>query len=284
MKKIKGMMATSHAVVSLCLLCLVMLIPHPFFKDNFFSLVNDPVKFFFTVVIFIGFALLVDLDNNVSKAGSELGVLGNLITVFMQSSSGIIFSLYRFRGDFNPRNQHRYLWHTPFIFLCFLGLFYFGIPNSEMNLFTTISSMEGNIIETISKQSVIFLFLFMSFIATLVGSDLVLKFFRKFVRMPWWSKYILSLITLAYILFLDYTSIRQIAIVSSFGYLFHILEDAVCDSGIPLLWPIPLGTQVWRRIKLIPVTITTGGVSNKIVEIIAIVLLPFLLFYVFSLR
>lgn len=284
--KVKGMMATSHAIVSLCLLCLFMLIPVSFFRDNFFSLVNEPLKFFFTLVVFLGFALLVDLDNNVSKAGSELGVLGNMVTVFMQSTSGIVYGLYHFRGDRPPRNQHRYLWHTPFIFGCMLALFYFGIPQVNETMFSAISkiSSEGNIFEGISKQAVVILFLFMSFIATVVGSDLVLRFFRKFVRIPWWGKYILSVITLGYILFQPLVSVRQMAIVCSFGYLFHILEDAVCDSGIPLLWPIPLGSQVWRRIKLIPVTITTGGVSNKIVEIVATVLAPFLLYYVFSLR
>lgn len=284
--KVKGMMATSHAIVSLCLLCLFMLIPVSFFRDNFFSLVNEPLKFFFTLVTFLGFALLVDLDNNVSKAGSELGVLGNMVTVFMQSTSGIVYGLYHFRGDRPPRNQHRYLWHTPFIFGCMLALFYFGIPQVNETMFSAISkiSSEGNIFEGISKQAVVILYLFMSFIATVVGSDLVLRFFRKFVRIPWWGKYILSVITLGYILFQPLASVRQMAIVCSFGYLFHILEDAVCDSGIPLLWPIPLGSQVWRRIKLIPITITTGGVSNKIVEIVATVLAPFLLYYVFSLR
>lgn len=280
-KKLSGMMATSHVIVSLCLLCVVLMLPLPFFDNLYKSLISNPFSLIVNIVIFIGFSLLVDLDNGVSTAGSELGLIGNLTTVFMQSSSGVVFNVLRLKGDRTPISQHRYLWHTPFIVGVLYYVFTFGIPDTSDNLFTSFSNMlkNDNIIEVLSKQVSVFIFFYMAFLATVVGSALVIKFLKKFIKIQWWYKYVLSTLVLIYLVFTEYQLLKVTSTIACLGYLFHILEDAVCDSGIPLLFPIPIGNRFWRRIKLSPVTITTGGTSNKIVEVIAIVLLPFLVYY-----
>lgn len=280
--KIKGLMATSHVLVSLCLLLLVMMLPIDFFQMYFYGLLKNPIVMFFTVIIFIGMTLLVDLDNHVSKAGSELGIIGDIVTVFMQSTSGLVWGIFHFRGDRPPMTQHRYLWHTPFIFFVLFFTFYFGLPEGNSNILTTIVNETRNqpILEVVSRNGIILLFMFVSFSATLVGSTLVLTFLKKFIKIDKWYKYVLSIIVISYLLLVDLSTIKHIAIVSSFGYLFHIIGDAFCDSGIPLLFPIPLGSQVWKKIKLFPITITTGGNSNKIVDLIATVLLPILFIYI----
>lgn len=44
-----------------------------------------------------------------------------------------------------------------------------------------------------------------------------------------------------------------VVMLLAIGYASHLLADAVTDSGIPILWPLPL------RLKP-PFTVTTGGV------------------------
>lgn len=284
--KVKGLMATSHVLVSIVLLLLVMMIPLDFFQTYFTSLLDHPIKFFFTLIIFIGFTLIVDLDNHISKAGVELGILGNLVTLFMQSTSSVVWNVTKLRGDRPPLSQHRYLWHTPFIFGIFLTTFYFGITPSNTNIFTTLATdmKTKPILEVLSLNSVIVLFIFMAFCATLVGSTLVIVFLKKFIKIEKWYKYLLSIIVMIYLLFVDLTTIREVAVVSVFGYIFHILGDSICDGGIPLLFPIPIGSQMWKRIKLLPVTIKTGEKSNIIIDILATVLIPILFIYIINKR
>ena len=100
-------MGKTHALLSVMLFSLCMLIPVDFFQ-NIYTAIKENILF--TIVLFIvliGGSLLPDLDNSQSCAGSTLGAVGGIYTVFMQSTSHIIWNLMHLRGDRPPINQHR---------------------------------------------------------------------------------------------------------------------------------------------------------------------------------
>ena len=102
-------MGKTHCLLSIMLMCICMIIPIDFFKETFWLLKDNIIFFIVGLIALVGGALLPDLDNCQSSAGSTLGPLGSICTIFMQSISSIIFTLYHGRSDMTPINQHRYM-------------------------------------------------------------------------------------------------------------------------------------------------------------------------------
>lgn len=263
---IKGFMGKTHALLSVMLMCICMLIPLEFFKNTFWLLKDNILFFMVGMIVLVGGALLPDLDNSQSSAGSTLGPLGSICTIFMQSISSIIWTLYHSRSDRPPINQHRYLWHTPFIGISFIALFWFLIPVEDTTLINAMQHTSD--ITTFVQENTIILFLIIIlFMAVLCGSNMVISKIIKFFKLPKLLNYILPTLVIFYIFMINYSQLRILGICVSFGYLFHILEDFFADTGCPLLWPIPIRRQVWHRCSFI-ITCQTGGLINTILDII----------------
>lgn len=270
--KLPGFMGRTHALLSLVLMEVCMLIPLDFLQTTFGTLKQNILLLIVSVVILVGGALFPDLDNFSSKSGHILGPLGSIMTTFMQSTSSIVWNVYHLSGDRKPSNQHRYLWHTPIIGLGLIALFWFRLPNGNYTIFTNIkSSIEahqfGYFIQT---NAVLMLFIILSFMATLIGSSILLARLGKLIEIPKLIKYIFPVAVLVYIFTASYTQLRMLGISFGAGYLFHILEDAFADTGVPLLFPIPVfwKKQAWARIKF-PITAKTGGLANTIIDFVA---------------
>src|SRR5574344_410413 len=105
-----GWMGKTHALLSVMLLCICMLIPVNIFKETFWLLKDNILFFIVGVTVLVGGALLPDLDNCQSSAGSTLGFMGSIVTIFMQSTSSIIWTLAHSKRERSPMTQHRYLW------------------------------------------------------------------------------------------------------------------------------------------------------------------------------
>lgn len=274
MKTLNGFMARTHAILSIVLLEICMIIPLEIFQTTFWQLKSSVLLGIAGFFMLVGGALLPDLDNYVSKAGATLGPVGSIFTIFMQSTSSIVFNLYHGKNDARPMSQHRYLWHTPIIGIGIAALFYFGLPNGNYTIFTNISNsiQTGQMAYFLKTNATLVLFIILSFTTTLVGSGIIISKVGKVFPIPWFVKYVLPAGILVYVFTASYSDLRILGVCMGAGYLFHILEDFFADSGVPLIWPIPAFwcKKVWWRAHSIPFSVTTGGLVNTIIDYAAL--------------
>ena len=87
-----GWMGKTHALLSVMLLCICLLIPINVFEQTIWLLKDNILFFIVGITVLVGGALLPDLDNCSSSAGSTLGFMGSIVTIFMQSTSSIIWT------------------------------------------------------------------------------------------------------------------------------------------------------------------------------------------------
>lgn len=285
-KRIPGFMGKTHTFLSLIGLAVCMMIPVYPFQITFGSLKENIPLFIASLAVLVGGALIPDLDNDKSMAGATLGPLGSMFTLFMKSTSSVIWNVYHFKGDQRPPTQHRYLWHTPIIGLGIIALFYFGLPNGNYTILTNIrnSISTGQILEFIQNNAILVLFIILCFMAVLVGSNMIIYTASKFFPIPGLVKYALPIGALIYIGIANYSDLRILGVCLGTGYLLHCIEDFFCDSSIPLIWPIPAiwKNKVWWKPRL-PLTVTTGGTINTIIDLIALIMAVALLILAFIL-
>lgn len=264
---VHGWMGKTHALLSVMLLCILMLIPINVFEETIWLLKNDILFFIVGIVIVVGGALLPDLDNCQSSAGSTLGFMGSIMTIFMQSTSSIIWTLMHSKHDRRPMTPHRYFWHTSVVSIVIILIFWFFIPISDSTIISEISE-EGILVFLQNNIAVLFLIILI-FMAVLCGSDMILFRIIKFFKLPKFISYIFPVLVIIYVFTLNYTKIRVLGICLGFGYLFHCIEDFFADSGVPLLWPIPIKGHLWYKCKFFT-TCTTGGLVNTIIDIVVL--------------
>lgn len=283
-RKLPAFMGKTHVLLSLVLFAICIMLPIYPFQITFGTLKHNILLFIVSMAVLAGGALLPDLDNAQSTAGAKLGPLGSMFTLFMKSTSSIVWNVYHMKGDWRPINQHRYLWHTPVIGLGLIALFYFGLPNGNYTIFTNIKNSidTGQLGYFIRTNAILILFIILCFMAVLIGSSAIMNTVLKILPIPSLVKYILPVGCLVYIATAKYNDLRVLGVALGAGYLMHCIEDFFCDTGIPLIWPIPAfwKKQVWWRPK-IPLRVTTGGTVNTIIDLIALVAAIGLLIMVF---
>ena len=282
MRFVKGFMGKTHALLSIMLFCICMLIPVDFFQ-NTIGIMKEEILFFIVgIIVLVGGALLPDLDNAQSSAGSTLGPMGSICTTFMQSISSIFWTLLHGRGDRMPPTQHRFFWHTLIVGSSIFCLFFFGIKTGEDTLFGSFKEAE-DVGVWAQSNIVVLIFLLIIFVAILVGSNMVIgKIIGKF-RLPKILNYILPALAIVYTFIIDLTHLRILGMCIGMGYIFHPIEDCFADTGVPILWPLPIKGQLWKRIKA-PLTVQTGGLVNTILDIIILVIDIILIAIIFTTR
>lgn len=264
---VKGFMGKTHALLSVMLLCICMLIPINVFKETVWLLKDNILFFIVGIIVVVGGALLPDLDNCASSAGSTLGFMGSIMTIFMQSTSSIIWTLVHTKRERMPQTPHRYFWHTLVASAGIICLFWFGLPTGDTTIFQGIK--EETLSVFLQNHIALLFFLVFIFMAVLCGSDMILYRLIKLFKLPKMLSYILPVLVLIYTFTLDFSHLRILGICIGFGYLFHCLEDFFADSGVPLLWPIPVGGHCWYKCHFL-VTCTTGGLINTIIDIVVL--------------
>ena len=262
---VQGWMGKTHALFSIMLLCICLMIPFSVFQETIWLLKDNVLFFTVGLIAVAGGGLLPDLDNSQSSAGSTLGFMGSICTIFMQSTSSMLFTVIHTRKDRPPVTPHRYFWHTLVASAGIFCMFFFGMPDSEMTFIEGIKkySFWGFLQDNITMM-VFFLFIFM---AILCGSDMVLGKIITFFKLPKILSYILPIAGLVYVIFLKFSQLRILGICIGMGYAFHCLEDFFADTGVPLLWPIPIHGKLWQRCKFF-ITCETGGTVNTILDLL----------------
>lgn len=266
---VKGFMGKTHALLSVMLLCICLLIPIDVFKETIWTLKDDLLFFLVGLVVLVGGALLPDLDNSQSSAGSTLGFMGSMCTIFMQATSTMAFTLVHTKRERNPPTPHRYFWHTIIASAGIICMFWFGMKPGDNTIMNSIS--EKTITGFLQEEVIMVFFILFAFMSVLCGSSMINYRLIKWFKLPKILNYTFPIGALVYIFTIDYTHLRILGICIGLGYLFHCLEDFFADSGVPLLWPIPIFGKCWQRCKFI-VTCTTGGLANTIIDMVVFVI------------
>lgn len=262
---IKGFMGKTHALLSVMLLCVCLLIPVNVFKETIWLLKENILFFIVGLIVLIGGALLPDLDNSQSSAGSTLGFMGSICTIFMQSISSIVWTLVHTKHERHPMTPHRYFWHTLVASIGLICVFFFGMPKGEATIIKGIQEESFSIF--IQNHVSLLIFIILMFMAVLCGSNMIVYRLIKWFKLPKIINYIIPTLVLIYIFTIDYNHLRILGLCIGFGYLFHCLEDFFADSGVPLLWPIPIKGCCWQRCRFL-ITCQTGGLVNTILDVV----------------
>lgn len=266
---VKGFMGRTHALLSIMVLCIFLLIPIEIFKQSIWLLRNNILFFIVGIIVLVGGALLPDLDNAQSAAGSTLGFMGGMFTIFMQSTSSMVWNLVHTKKEKRPSTPHRYLWHTLVIGIAIFSIFYFGIPSGDIKIIDDIK--QKTILVFLQKNVIILFFILILFMAVLCGSDMILSKLIKIFKLPKVLNYILPIAIIIYLFIIDYNHLKILGMCLGIGYICHCLEDCFADTGVPILWPIPIKGQFWKRCKFF-ITCQTGGLANNIIDIIVLVI------------
>ena len=221
-------------------------------------------------------SLLPDLDNDESTAKYQLGFISILFTIFMKTTSSVVFSLTRMKNDKNPVSQHRYLWHSMFISILIFVLFWFYIEDSQessMNLFQYGMS-NNQLFEIISDNFTSYFCVIISMLSLKMGINSVTWRIFKLLKMVT-GKYkiqklapmFLTLIMSYFILIMPLSQLRYIGLSVALGYFFHNFADLFSKGSIPLIFPIPAFwlKQMWWKPKL-PFQLMTNGFGNYILN------------------
>lgn len=262
---IKGWMGKTHALLSIMLLCVCLLIPVNILKDTVWLLKDNILFLLVGIIVTVGGSLLPDLDNAQSSAGSTLGFVGSVFTTFMQSTSSMIWNLVHTKREQRPPTPHRYFWHTLVAGLGILSLFFFGLPKGEAKIIEGIQ--EKSLSVWLEENVALFFFILFMFMAVLCGSNMILHRLIKWLKLPKILNYILPTAMCGYLFAIDYNHLRVLGICLGLGYIFHCIEDCFADSGVPILWPIPIKGRFWYRIKFI-VTCKTDTTSPNLINTI----------------
>lgn len=280
MKNMKGWMGKSHAIMSIALFLVCMIIPIDFFKETIGIMKKDVIFFIAGCIVVAGGALLPDLDNGQSSAGATLGIFGSICTTFMQSISHLFWTFLHGKGDKSPPTQHRYFWHTLIAGGGIFCLFYFGMPQNTTTIIENIKNAD-NISNWFQTNAVVLFFIILIFMSILCGSNMLLNRVIKAFKLPKLINYILPILILFYMFFIDFSHLRILGMCIGMGYIFHCIEDCFADSGVPIFWPLPIKNQLWKRIRFLPVTIQTGSLANTIIDAIMVIIAIILGFLIF---
>lgn len=220
-----------------------------------------------------GFALLPDIDHPKATAAQTFGWPSKAIAHVVETFCGWIYVSTRTGRDQLRHGGHRTLTHT-LLFSLGMGALTLWAATNKLALLLILFvglcwGIRGFFPKTLKKA--------------------------KFKLMPrtlrkWFPKssaklflYIVASILPLFMLAdrLPTPSAWFMAMVVGWGSLIHCLGDCLTDSGAPLLYPLPIGKQLWYRFKA-PARFNTGSELGKHVErLIKLLCLGIILFILF---
>jgi len=211
------------------------------------------------VIATTGAAMLPDLDNSASRAKSDLGPFGIILSSVFRTTSVIAQTTIRTKRDSDEPNPHRGLWHTIPAAL-FLGfLVYLGTQiGGEINIpFLGVQSW-----------GVLFALLITFVLTHLTLSTLAKEFMDKVKKSNITGEFVAIAVSLSISLLLFAMLPKDIdfwwlGISVAFGMIVHLLGDLNTTSGVPLLMPISAFThgKVWWTFRL--TKMKAGGSAEK---------------------
>lgn len=253
----KAFMGYTHAlsVLAVALLCIAF-VPGIVNKVLMTSSVAVIITFVQTTV---GAGMIPDLDNTNSRAKSDLGVFGNIISGFFRVSSIAIQSVIRTKHDSPEPNPHRGFWHTiPAAVISGL-LVYLGTKiGGHINIPHFGEVTWGNIV------ALCVIFILTHLTLSTLAKELMDKIKKSKITGELGALLVSFILSLVVFLQLPTdVDFWWLGISVAFGMFLHTFGDAFTTMGSPLAFPVPIKGKSWWNIRLLGGTIKAGGEVEK---------------------
>lgn len=252
-----GFMGYTHALSALAviLICVAFI---PEFIPNIVG--NDNV---WVVIMFvlggIGASMIPDLDNTTSRAKSDLGFFGVILSGVFRVSSSAIQTLIRTKRDDPDPNPHRGFWHTIPAALLLGGLTFLatlGEGEIDVPLFGTMAW--GTLIAM----------LIVAVLINLTLSTLLKEFMDKLRKSEIIGELVAALVSLSFSAVLFYNIPKDenfwwLGVAVAMGMTIHTLGDCFTTAGAPILFPLSalIKGKFWWTTRF--TKIKAGGPAEK---------------------
>ena len=252
-----GFMGYTHAISALgiTLACIAFV---PGVVGNVLNTHNGWV-FAAAILAATGSVLIPDLDNTSSRAKSDLGPFGIVLSGLFRTTSTVLQTTIRTKRDDPDPNPHRGAWHTlPACLL--LGFIVWMLTRIEGNI--TLPFL-GNI-----TWGAFFAFLILAVLVHLTLSTLTKEAMDKIKKSVAIGE-IVALTVSAIIAVLIMTNIPVetdfwwLGVAVAFGSAIHVLGDCFTTAGAPILFPLSvvLRGKFWWTTRFLPIK-AGGPVEN----------------------
>lgn len=262
-----GFMGYTHAlsalaVVMMCLAFIPAFIPKIVGNDNIWVIIMF-------VLGTIGASMIPDLDNTKSRAKSDMGFFGVILSGFFRVSSSVIQTTIRAKKDDPEPNPHRGFWHTiPAALLLGLLTYLATLVKGEIEL-----PLFGEM-----AWGTLFAMLIVAILINLTLSTLFKEAMDKVRKSEGVGEIIAALIALSisFTLFLNIPkddSFWWVGVAVAFGMIIHIAGDLNTTAGVPVLFPISyfLKGKFWWTSRL--TKMKAGGAAENMLVVPICVLL-----------
>lgn len=223
-----GFMGYTHAlsalaVVMMCLAFIPAFIPKIVGNDNIWVIIMF-------VLGTIGASMIPDLDNTKSRAKSDMGFFGVILSGFFRVSSSVIQTTIRAKKDDPEPNPHRGFWHTPVAAILLGFLVYLAtLGKGEIDLPLFGEMTWGALVAM----------LVVAVLTNLTLSTLFKEAMDKVRKSEGVGEVIAALISLliSFTLFLNIPkddSFWWVGVAIAFGMIIHVLGDSLTTAGVPL--------------------------------------------------
>lgn len=256
LKSDSGLMGPTHALSAVAMAFLVTWLASDFMFGTVLGS-NSSVVFITAVIIIVGAALMPDLDAVKSTSINVLGPIGTALSKLMRGSSSVIQSTIRSKSDSPNPDPHRGFWHT-ILSGVLIGLLVTGLASINIELFK---------IKDFSVSIATFVVVLIIYISIQL---LMASLFRSIYKKS--EKSLLSMLLIkggglvAAIALLALVpndlNYNWVGAAVTFGWIAHLLGDAMTVSGVPLLFPLRFKGKMWWNYRL-PLGIKAGGWIEK---------------------
>jgi membrane-bound metal-dependent hydrolase YbcI (DUF457 family) len=252
-----GFMGYTHAISALgiTLACIAFV---PGVVVNVLNTHNGWV-FAAAILAATGSVLIPDLDNTSSRAKSDLGPFGIVLSGLFRTTSTVLQTTIRTKRDDPDPNPHRGAWHTlPACLL--LGFIVWMLTRIEGNI--TLPFLDN------ITWGAFFAFLILAVLVHLTLSTLMKEAMDKIKKSVAIGE-IVALTVSAIIAVLIMTNIPVetdfwwLGVAVAFGSAIHVLGDCFTTAGAPILFPLSavLRGKFWWTTRFLPIK-AGGPVEN----------------------
>lgn len=252
MRSDSGLMGPTHALSAVAISFLFTWIASEFMFEKLLGS-NNYIVFIAAVIIIVGSSLMPDLDASQSTSINTLGPIGSGLSKMMRSTSSIIQSSIRSKNDSAHPDPHRGFWHT-ILSGIMIGLITMSLTSVDVIVFSFKDT-------EVTIAMVIVIFIIYISIQLLMAS-LFKKFYKKTkgsIKGKLAMKSSSLIVSIALLILLpSELNYNWVGVAVAFGWIVHILGDAMTVSGVPLLFPFKYKGKRWWSFRL-PLGIKAGG-------------------------